>query len=515
MYELKSDNKRIAKNTIYLYIRMLFILIVSLYTSRVILSYLGVTDYGISNVVGGFISLFAFLNTSLTGAIQRFYNYEGSKRGDDGIKDVFITSCYIQIVLAVIVVIIAETIGLWYMYNKMVIPEERFAAAMVLYQVSIVSMFFVIVQIPFSSLILSLERMNYYALVGVMDVVLKLILILLMPFFPGDKLVVFSIISLILSIVNFLLYYLYAKIIIKIPAFSLRLKDFDVRLFRSMLSFSGWNFLGTFAQVGYTQGISLVLNLFFGPVINAARGVSSQIVGALRGFSINIVVAFRPQLVDSYAKNDYQRTRTIMFLEAKACYLMVLILILPIIIDIDYILVLWLGENVPDYAAIFTSLVLINLLVSSCNSPFSQVMHAVGDIKYFQIVTSIITIANIPISYVFLKRGCSPEMVFVVGIIISIISQIACVLIVKHYFKFSVRDYLVEVIFPCIIVTILSPLIPLIFYYTMDSSIIRTVTILFTSVLSSMVSTFLFAMNKPEREIVICKAKHYLKIDHK
>lgn len=506
---MDAGNRRIARNTFYLYIRMLFVLVISLYTSRVVLNMLGVVDYGIYNVIAGFVSMFSFLNTSLTGAIQRFYNYEGAQRGEKGIQEVYETSFYIQVALSVIVVIALETFGLWYINNVMVIPPERLQTGVCLFHFSVISLVVVMMQVPYSSAVMSFEKLDYYALVGIIDILLKLIIVLVLPHIEVDKLSYYGFLLLVISFIDFLLYYIYAKT--KFHPLVLK-KNFNRSLFKSMMIFSGWNFFGTFSNIFYSQGVSLVLNFFFGPVLNAARGIAQQVMSALHGFSLNIVTAFRPQLVESYAEKKYNKTKEIMFNEAKSSYFMVLLLIVPIIIEIHYILALWLGkDSVPEYTEEFTILILVDMLFSSCNPPFTQVTHATGKMRNFHLITGLLTSLNIPISYVVLKLGATPIVVFVIAIVLTIISQVACVLIVRTYFAFGVLSYLKKVVIPCLIVTIIGPFVPLIISFSMSESFLRMVLVATSSVIAITVSVYYIAFNKDERSVINKGIKNRLK----
>lgn len=503
-----QGNSRIARNTLFLYIRMFFVLIVTLYTSRVILRVLGVVDFGVNNVVAGFVTMFAFLNSSLTGAIQRYYNFERSTKGDEGIRNVYKTSIIIQASMAVLVFVLLEAFGVWYVNNVMVIPVDRLFAANILFQVSVFSLALLIMSIPFSAAIVSFEHMDYYAIVGIIDVVLKLVIVLVLPYIDYDKLITYSVLLFSISIANFLLYFIYAKR--KFPVLKLN-GNFDKKQLKSMLVFSGWNAFGTFSNVVYTQGVNLLLNFFFGPVVNAARGVCNYISGAVHGFSANIVIAFRPQLVESYAQKNYQRTRTIMYSESKICYLMILLLITPIIIEIDYILDLWLGENVPEYTAIFAVCVLLKMLITTLNVPFSQVVHASGVMKKFQIVTSIITCMIIPLGWIAFKMGMSPVSIFMIAILLAIVSLIACILIVRGIFVYDVKEYLLKVIVAVLVVTLIAPIIPWCVHNYCQPSIWRAliVVVLSTAMICSM--SYVVVFDKDERQFVLMMVKKFIK----
>lgn len=505
-----ARNKRVAKNTISLYLRMFFVLLVSLYTTRVVLRVLGVEDYGVYNVVAGFVTLFSFLNTSLAGAIQRFYNFETSQKGDEGTSSVYTLSLVIQFCLSLIVLLLLETIGVWYLNKVMVVPPDRLFAANILFQSSTLSLVLLIISIPFSAAILSFEKMDYYAAVGIIDVLLKLLIIIVLPYIPYDKLISYSVLLLLISITNFLLYYIYSKNRFN----SLRFSRYYIRnhtALKQMLSFAGWNVFGTFSNVVYTQGTNILLNFFFGPIVNAAKGIAGQIMSAIQSFSINVVTAFRPQLVNSYAKNDFERTKKLMFIESKVCFVLMCTLSVPLIIEMDYILNLWLGEDVPIYAGLFSCLVLVHATIASLNQPFSQVVHATGTMKSFQLITGCITCMIIPFSYFAFKLGAPPSAVFWIGIAMAVFSQIACAYIVNHLFYYDLRHYLVDVIVPCLTFVILLPIIPLIIRQMMPESFGRLALGTTLSLIIAGILAYCVVLNKGDRVSVL----NILKIKNK
>ena len=495
-----NRNQRVAKNTLLLYIRMALILVVSLYTTRVILKVLGIEDYGVYTVVAGFVSMFSFLNSSLAGAIQRFYNFETSKHGELGTSSVYTLSLVIQLVLGLVVLILLETLGLWYVNNVMVIPSDRVVAANVLFQISSISLVLLVLGIPYSAAILSFEKMDYYAFVGIIDVVLKLAIVLALPFINADRLIVYSVFLLLISLANFLLYFIYSKVKFRSLVFNTKL--LKKKELSNMLSFAGWNFFGTFSNIVYTQGTNILLNYFFGPVVNAARGIAGQVMSALQGFSTNVVTAFRPQMVNSYALAEYDRTRKLMFMESKVCYVLMAVFSTPIIIEIDYILHLWLGNNVPDFAGVFTCLVLVHATITSLNLPFSQVVHASGRMKKFQLVTGGITCMIIPIAYIALRLGASPVSVFEIGILMAVVSQVACVIIVDSFFPFDKRRYLIEVILKCILFTFLIPILPLVICSFCGPSLLRLFFNVIITFIVALPSMWFIVFNNEDRSSI-------------
>lgn len=490
------DNKRIAKNTIILYVRMTITLLVSLYTTRVVLNVLGVLDYGIYNVVAGFVSMFAFLNTAMINTIQRFYNYERGAGTTESLMQVFNTAVRIQIIIAIITTLLLESFGLWYINTRMVIPKDRLFAANWVFQFSILSLIFLIMQIPYSAAVISHEKMDYYAFVSIIEVMLKLTTAIFLPFIIYDKLVFYGLFMMLISASAFLLYMIYARI--KFDEIHL-LSAIERNRYKTMLSFTGWNMLESISYILQGQGLNVLINAFFGPVVNAARGVAYQIQGAINGFSANIATAFRPQLVESYSVKDFERTSKLMFSMTKYCYLMLFILTVPISIELNYILGLWLKGTIPDYTLSFTYLVLVNMLINSFNMPITQVVLATGHVKRYQIIRSILNASPLFISWLFLRAGYNPTIVFWITIVISLINQPISMVILHNHFHYSYLLYFKEVVFPCIIITILSPIIPIVFHFVLNESALRFVVVVVSSFFISGFVSYLFALNKVER----------------
>lgn len=495
-----ENNKRIAQNTIFLYFRMILVLVVSIYTTRIVLNALGEIDYGINNVVAGFVSMFAFLNTSIANGIQRFYNYTLGKKNEGRITDVYNTALQIQIILSLCVFLLLETIGLWYMYNEMKIPEERFDSALYVFQYAVASTVLLIMQAPYASAIMAYEKMSYYAYVSIFDVLAKLSIAFLITTSNYDKLSLYGFLHFVVSLLTFLLYYIYAKKKFRLLRLELKIhRD----IFKPMISFSGWNIFGSFAYMLKGQGLNLLLNSFFGPIVNSARGVSNMIMSALQGFQANIVIAFRPQIIKSYANEDYERVTKLFFSLSKISFLMLTVLSAPIIIEINYILKLWLGENIPDYTSSFTILILFNMIFSSLTTPLSQIVHATGKMKNYQLVTSIIVCSIIPISWVFLHFGFDPNSVYWISLIITIINQIICNILVEKVFPYSITEYVKVVFIPCIIFLLATITIPYTITTHISESFIRLLITSFTSIIVSCVTAYFVVLNKSERRMIL------------
>lgn len=506
-----EGNKLIARNTVFLYVRMIIVLLVSLYTTRALLRALGVEDYGIYNVVAGFVTMFAFLNTSFVATIQRYYNYELGKTGLEGVYRVYISSAIIQLVVAFIVVVLAETIGLWYLNNKMVIPIDRLPSARLLFHSSILSMAITILQVPYSSVIMAFEKLDYYAIVGVIDTILKLLIVIILDYLGGDKLKKYAILLLCVTTIVFLLYFIYAKkkIIKEKVKFII-----DRALLKNMIMFSGWSVMGSFAQVIRNQGINIILNLFFGPVVNAARGVSFQVKGALSGFIANTSLSVRPQLVSSYAAGNTSRSISLMFSISKINFLILYLLALPICLEMNFVLHIWLGNNVPEYTVVFSRLILVIALVDVFNGPVTMIMYASGKIGLYNVVTSVLGLLVLPLSYFVLKAGYPPYAVYLMSLFISVVVQLASILIMKKKIGVSVRDYCKKVFLPSILVLLCSLPISLIPYSIINESFLRVMIVGLVSLVSVGAIGYYVGLNKGEKELLLSFIGRLIKQNH-
>lgn len=478
---------------------MVIVLLVSLYTSRVFLNVLGVVDYGISNVVAGFVSMFSFFNLSLANGIQRFYNSEMGKNGEASITQVYNTAIIIQAVITAIVLLLLETLGLWYVYEKLVIPQERFNAALILYQFSVISAILVILQTPFSAAIMAYERMDFYAIVNIIDVFAKLVLALLLPYIPSDRLIAYGFFYVLVAVANFLLYFIYCKKHFEYLYIKIRYKK---EMFSKMLSFSGWNLLGTFACMVREQGLNLVLNLFFGPAVNAARGIAYQVSSALQGFVSNLSLAAKPQMIQSYSEGSSDRTIKLMNVMSKLSFVFLYILALPIIFNIDYILHLWLGV-VPEHTSSFVVLVLLINFLNNLNAPLSNAVYAIGKMRNYELTFGILNVLIIPIAYLVFIQGAPAEMAFIVYLIMAIVVQLACLLVLKTLIEISLFDYFINVVMPIAIVSCVSFPLPYVVNYYMSPGLIRLFAVFCITVVITSGCYYIFAMNKKERTFTI------------
>ena len=381
-----SENKRIAKNTMYLYLRMIFLLVVGLYTSRVTLAALGVSDYGIYNVVGGIVSMFVFINYAMINSTQRYITYELGRGDIKRLSVIFSTSINIHAIISLIIFILSESIGLWFFYNKMTIPPDRINAAFWVFQFSIIACFVNIMSVPYNALIIAHEKMSAFAYISLLDAVMKLGIVCMLITYGGDRLILYGVLVLLVTIIDCVIYGQYC--IRKFPESKYHYVV-DKPLMAEMTKFASWNLLGNFSYVCYTQGLNLLLNVFFNPVVNAARGIAVQVQTVVSNFSYNVENAIKPQITKSYAQQDMQRMHTLIFVSAKVAFYVLLLISLPIILEAHQLLNLWLVE-VPEHTANFVRLTILTLLSESLTNPLLTAAQATGDMKKYQFSVSLL-----------------------------------------------------------------------------------------------------------------------------
>ena len=507
--EVIANNKRIAKNTMFLYIRMFVSLIVTLYTTRVVLQTLGVVDYGVYNTVAGFVTLFAFLNSTLAASMQRFYNFEAAREGLEGYKRVYSAGIIIHLFVMLIIIVLLEGIGVWYVNNVMVLPADRLTSANIVFQTSVISLCLLLISIPYSGAIMAAERMDFYAIVSIAETVLKLICVLVIPYFPYDKLSVYGVLLLLVSFISFLLYAIYAKKNILKFKFE---PTFDRGLLKQMLSFSSWNVVGTFSFMLKGQALNMLLNFFFGPIINAARGIAFQVGNAITSFSTNITLAFKPQMVSSYAQGDLERVKYLFYVQSKICFALIAILITPVILNIDYILKLWLGSDIPQYTSVFSILVLLDVLVCSFNSPCTQLVFATGNIKNYQLASSSVNLLLLPVSWIALYLGFNATSIFVLTIVFSLLNQVVCIWQTVKVFDLDISTYLFRVIMPCCLFILLCVIPCCICSIMLEQSFFRLIVVVCLSVLWGSILAYTCLIDKKDRYKIKQLLKDKLKV---
>lgn len=505
-----SNTNRIAKNTLLLYFRMMLIMIISLYTVRLVLNALGVVDYGIFNVVAGVIVMFSFLSNTLASTSQRYFAFEIGRNNKLQLKWTFNITVIIYIIISVVILILAETIGLWFLNNMMVIPSYRMEAANWIYQFSIFSFIITTLTIPFNALIIARENMKVYAYVGVIESLLKLLIVYLLVFMTYDKLILYAVLMFLNTCLISSIYCIYCWK--KYEESQLKLY-WNKNLFKTLLNFSGWNLFGGIAGVLHNQGVNILLNIFFGPIVNAARGIAFQVSTAVNQFVLNFTTAVNPQITKYYASGKKNEMMALVFGSSKFSYFLLLILSIPVLLETNYLITLWL-KIVPDYVILFCQLVIINALIDSLSFSLQTTAQATGDIRFYQIVVGGILLLNLPISFVFLKFGYPPKTTIYISIFISIISLFLRLFILKSLVSLSIKEYFNKVLLVVTGVTFLSYIIPVFLIFILDESFLRFILVGITTIIASLTSIYLTGITAKERVFFnkIIKARIFNKI---
>ena len=485
---------------------MILIMLVSLYTSRVILAQLGIRDYGVYNVVGGVVSMFSFLNSSMASATQRFLTYSLGKGDFNRLRKTFATSMNIHILIALLIVLLSETIGLWFVNAKLVIPHDRMFAANVVYQFSILSFCVNIIQVPYDAVLIAHEKMSVYAYISILETVLKLVIVYMLSISPFDKLITYSILFFAVTLLIRFTYQIFCK---RHYAESKFLLFWDKDLYKQMFSFAGWNLFGSLAWLCRNQGLSIILNLFFGPVVNAARGVADQVSGAVMNFISNFQTALNPQITKEYAVGQIEEMEKLTYLGIKFSYIIFFILAFPLMLNIQFVLGIWLVK-VPDWTPIFVVLTLVDSLVGNMfGVPLMTSLSATGNIRNYQIVVSSIILCILPVGYLVLRLGAGPTSVFYICIIFNFISGFARFLFCRKQIGYSLNKLITKVILPVLSMTAVA--LPFPIYLRMkvftDENWINFIVLCFSAVLMVGITGWFIGMQSHERKVVVDMVK--------
>ena len=496
------------KNTFLLYFRMALMMCINLYTSRIVLHTLGVEDYGIFNVVGGVIIMFSFISDGMMASTQRFLTFELGKGDKDRLHAIFMTSLHIHIILAIITIIIGETFGLWFVLEKMVIPPERMVAALWCYQFSILTIVLTILYYPYMSAIVAHEKMSSFAYIAILDAVLRLLMVYLLLIFDYDRLILYG------------LLYAGEKILIRMVYNVYCIRHFEEckykwifqkSLFKEMGSFAGWSMGGHIAYAGYTQGLNLLLNVFFGPVVNAARAVAVQVQSVISQFAINFQMAINPQITKTYASEQLDEMHQLIFRGTRLTFCLMLILCLPLIVETPMVLDLWLKE-VPEGSVIFLRILLIILIVQQCQSPLATSVAATGKVKKYELVVSGLMLTILPMSYVVLKMGGQPWSVFVVYLATLIFSYAAIFYIVLPMIKLRLIDYVYHAVKPCAIVLLLSVIVPALLKIQPERSLLISFVTIALTVVSTGFFCYKIGLDQELRNLIKGKVNKMMKL---
>lgn len=495
-----SNNKRIAKNTMFLYFRMLLSMVVSLYTARVVLNALGASDYGLYNVVGGIISILSVLTVLVSSGTQRFLNYEMGKNASIlRLREIFTSSLTVYLAIYCIIFLLGETIGLWFVNSKLVVPEDRMNAVNFVYQVTIIQMLLSFIQSTYTSAILAHERMDVYGYVGVGEPLLRLMLISLLPFCGFDKMIAYSLIVFIMgfSVTAFYIYFCRKNF----EECRFRISR-NITQIKEMLSFTVWNLLEALSNTLSGQGLNILLNLFFGPVVNAARAVAFQVNNAVHGFASNFLIALFPQITKNYAAGNIKDFYDLMIRGGKFAFIVLSILMIPILINVDYILTLWL-KNPPENSSIFVTLVLIAELIRMTSEPLYTGIQATGNIKSYQIVTNVVTLMSLPLCYLLLNVRKEPTIVFYATIAVSLFFVVSRMHFIYKLTNFPSKSYTITLLFRCLIPFFLSyaPMYMLNVFF--ERSMLSLLSVSIIAVLWSSVIFIVMSMTKQERIFIV------------
>ena len=503
-----SDNSRLTKNTILLYIRMLVVMAISLYTSRIVLKNLGISDYGLYNVVGSIAAMFTFLNTAMNSSTQRYLSLAVGRNDAQQLHKIFNVSFVIHALIGIVIILACEVFGTWFINHKMVIPEGREMAVFWTFQLSLLAAFLSIIMVPYDALVISRERMSTFAYISIFDVFFKLFVAFIISVVSFDRLVFYSLLIVLSQFVVALIYSSYCKR--HFEECSFKFYRFD-SLYKEMTVFASWGLLGHISYIINTAAQNMMLNVFFFFVINAARGVALSVSNAVGNFSFNFQTAVSPQITKSYAVGDNDRLFALIYNSSRFSLYLLWLFSLPIMLCMKEILDLWLVE-VPDYTMVFLGLVLIFNLIESGANPLNMAIRAKGKIKYPELIGGIILIMNFPLSYLALSLGYGPQSVFVIMIICGMVCQINRIYFANKYLQMSISDYLIKVITHPLLVLAVSAIIPILFSLNchIEPSILYVLSVSIISILSILVTVYCIGLSKVEKVYMVNTIKNRL-----
>jgi len=503
----QENNKRIAKNTLLLYVRMFFMMAIALYTSRVVLATLGVEDYGIYNVVGGVVAMFGFLNGAMSSATSRYITFALGKGDERNKSNVFIACINVHAILSIVILILAETVGLWYVYNYLVVPHSRFFAALWVYQCSVIATLVMIMSVPYNACIIAHEKMSAFAYISIIEVVAKLLIVYLLVISPMDKLIVYAILILAVQLGVRFCYTVYCGKHFNETKYHF---SWDGKLVKELFSFAVWSLWGNMSVTAYTQGINLMLNAFFGPVVNAARGISVQVQAAVSQFISNFQMAVNPQITKSYAVGDKDYMVHLMCRSARFSYFLMLLLILPVLFEADIILRVWLGYY-PDYTTTFLRIMLCTSLIYTISNPLIIAAQATGKVRKYQAIAGGVLLTILPIAYVCLKLGLPAWSVFVVHFGVEFIDIFVRMYLLRDMMGLSMRQYIKDVMFVTFPVTAVAAIVPLVAFFMLPSTSVNAIIVMIVCFLSASICIYAIGLSVNERVFVVTKISNKVK----
>ena len=501
MSDQSGNNKRIAKNTLLLYLRTIFLMLITLYTRRVILDQLGVDDYGIYNVVGGFVAMFSVISSALSSSISRFITFELGRGDIKRLTTIFSTSVNIQLGLCFIILVLGEAIGIWFVNTRMNIPPDRIIAANWVFQCSILTFCINLISVPYNSCIIAHEKMSAFAYISILEAALKLLICYMLIVSPVDKLIAYSLLMLFVAILIRFVYGLYCARNFEECKYRI---CYEKEIVKEMTGFAGWSFFPNVAWIFNTQGVNILINLFFGVALNAARGIASQVESAVMMFVRNFTTALNPQITKYYANGDKENMFLLMCRGTKFTYFLTLLMVLPLFLETEYVLQLWLKE-VPTHTVIFVQLSIIGSIINNIGNTCYTACQATGNIKRFSIVVTTVGFLVFPLTWLGFKLGLPVESTYIIYILVYICVSIACMLMTRWLLQFPLSMFLRKALLPIVWVTILSSIIPTLLSLRMESSFVRFIITCMVSVLSTCAAIYLTGLSKHEKRIIIDK----------
>lgn len=498
-----SNNKRIAKNTFYLYVRMFLVMLVSMYTVRVVLGILGIEDYGVYGAIGGLITSLAFVTSVLANASQRFFSVGLGEQNDKKMSTTFSMMLWLYLIAGVVGFFLFETLGRWFLLNKMIIPEGRMDAAMWVFHCMILSFVISLVNAPYNALIIAHERMTVYAYVGILDVSLKLLIVYLLAYFPFDKLKLYAILLIFTSLIITVIYVIYCLKRFKESRFKF---VWDFNIFKDVFSFSSWTLFGSVSYICNTQGINLMLNVFFGPIANAAYSIGNQIKSLVNQFSGNFYAAVRPSLMKAYSSNSFDYVNDLFFYSSKIVFVLLFIIVFPIYRGIYFLLELWLG-SVGEYMVEFIQLMLIYAIILSMSDPITTVIQAANKVKTYYLIVDSFTLLTLPFTYIVFKLGAPPTYAFYISILVFLVAHFIRLYLFMPLTSVSIAQYSKIIIFPIILVIVISTFVSIMINLVINNLIMNKffiyVILLASNFFIAFTSCLYIMLNKAERAKVV------------
>lgn len=491
-----------------LYVRMIFLMLISLYTSRIVLAALGIEDYGLYNVVGGIVSVLSFLNTSMATATQRFLNVELGRSDQSRLKVVFATSQFIHFSIAGVILLLCETLGVWFLNTHMTIAPDRIEAANWVFQFSILSVLITVISVPYHAAIIAHEKMSAFAYISIIEALLKLLIVFAINLSPVDKLIFYSSLMALKSIAIRLLYSWYcAKNFEECKVF--RLKP-ELPVLKRMAGFSGWTIVGALGSISHTQGVAVVINMFFNVAVNAAQGIANQVINIVNHFVTNFMIALNPQIVKSYAAGDLEGMHTLLQRGCRIGLCMMILFAIPIIIETPVLLGIWL-EKVPDYSVIFIRIIMLTAVCNSFASPLSAARGATGDIKNYQIILTTLGLLHIPLAWISFKAGAEPYAAMLIYLLLVIVMQAFRIFMSCRGIGLSIVSFCKNVLLRGFAVLALALVLPLTVYQVVSESIVGCIVVCAVSVLTTMAVIYLVGLTHVERIMALDLAKRKLR----